>query len=295
MKAVLRQLARMSVLVLAAGLATALLVRWSPGALIDEREMDQRLSAESLASLRAENAANRSVRVVLMRYFRGLAHGDLGYSESNHTPIVALIADRAPVTLQEISAGLLGAWLLGLGFAIPAGRFRQAWAYDAAVSTGAGLLLTFPAALLAYLCLAAGGLAAGAKSNIVLILVLAPRIFRFSRNLLVQAYGATHVQMARVRGIPEFRILAAHVLPSTTPQLLALAAASISMAIGAAIPIEAICDVPGLGRLAWQAAMARDLPLLVNLTMLIALATTAAMAVSKSLEPRMDADADARR
>ncbi|HLX42469.1 MAG TPA: ABC transporter permease [Bryobacteraceae bacterium] len=286
MKAVLRQLARMSVLVLAAGLATALLVRWSPGALIDEREMDQRLSAESLASLRAENAANRSVSVVLMRYFRGLAHGDLGYSESNHTPIAALIADRAPVTLQEISAGLLGAWLLGLGFAIPAGRFRQAWAYDAAVSTGAGLLLTFPAALLAYLCLAAG-----AKSNIVLILVLAPRIFRFSRNLLVQAYGATHVQMARVRGIPEFRILAAHVLPSTTPQLLALAAASISMAIGAAIPIEAICDVPGLGRLAWQAAMARDLPLLVNLTMLIALATTAAMAVSKSFEPPMDADA----
>jgi peptide/nickel transport system permease protein len=284
MTAVLRQLARMSVLVLAAGLASALLVRWSPGALIDEREMDQRLSAESLASLRAENAANRSVGVVLTRYFRGLAHGDLGYSESNQAPIAALIADR------EISAGLFGAWLLGLGFAIPAGRFRDAWAYDAAVSTGAGLLLTFPAALLAYLCLAAG-----AKSNIVLVLVLAPRIFRFSRNLLVQAYGATHVQMARVRGIPEFRILAAHVLPSTTPQMLALAAASISIAIGAAIPIEAICDVPGLGRLAWQAAMARDLPLLVNLTMLIALATTAAMAISKSLEPQMDADEPLRR
>jgi peptide/nickel transport system permease protein len=63
--------------------------------------------------------------------------------------------------------------------------------------------------------------------------------------------------------------------------LLALAAASISMAIGAAIPVEAICDVPGLGRLAWQAAVARDLPLLINLTMLIALVTTAAMAVSQ--------------
>ena len=271
-----RQLARMGVLVLAAGIATALLVRWSPGALIDEREMDQRLSAESLAALRAENAANRRVDVVLMRYFRGLAHGDLGYSESNNAPIAGLIADRAPATLREIGTGLLGAWLLGLALAIPAGRFRQAWVYDAAASTGAGLLLTFPAALLAYLCLAAG-----AKSDIVLVLVLAPRIFRFSRNVLVQAYGATHIQMARVRGIPEFRILAAHVLPSAAPQMLALAAASISMAIGAAIPVEAICDVPGLGRLAWQAAMARDLPLLVNLTMLIALATTAAMTISE--------------
>lgn len=79
----------------------------------------------------------------------------------------------------------------------------------------------------------------------------------------------------------EPRILAAHVLPAISPQLLALAAASASMAIGAAIPIEAICDVPGLGRLAWNAAMARDLPLLVNLTMLIAVATTIATAVSE--------------
>jgi len=271
MKAILRQLARMAVLVLIAGFASALLVRYSPGALVDERELDSRLSAESLASLRAEAAANRRIGPALTGYFRGLAKGDLGYSQSNNAPIAGLIADRAPVTLREIGIGLVG-----LAFAIPAGRFRQAWAYDAAATTGAGFLLTFPAALLAYLCLAAG-----AKSGIVLVLVLAPRIFRFSRNVLLQAYGATHVQMARVRGIPEFRILAAHVLPAAAPQMLALAAASASMAIGAAIPIEAICDVPGLGRLAWQAAMARDLPLLVNLTMLIALATTAAMAMAR--------------
>jgi ABC-type dipeptide/oligopeptide/nickel transport system permease component len=55
------------------------------------------------------------------------------------------------------------------------------------------------------------------------------------------------------------------------------------MAFGAAIPIEAICDVPGLGRLAWQSALARDLPVLVNLTMLIALVTTAAMAISDAV------------
>jgi peptide/nickel transport system permease protein len=287
MKPLVCQLARMAILVLAAGIASALLVRFSPGALIDERELDQRLSPESLASLRAETAANRSLGTVLIRYLRGLAKGNLGYSQSNNAPIAELIADRAPVTLREIGVGLLGAWLLGLAFAIPAGRFRQAWAYDAAASTAAGLLLTFPAALLAYLCLAAG-----AKSGIVLVLVLAPRIFRFSRNLLVQAYGATHVQMARVRGIPELRILTAHVLPSTAPQLLALAGASASMAIGAAIPVEAICDVPGLGRLAWQAAMARDLPLLVNLSMLIALATTAAIAVARkyNLEPQINAE-----
>jgi peptide/nickel transport system permease protein len=141
------------------------------------------------------------------------------------------------------------------------------------------LMLSVPTALLAFLCLMAG-----AKASLVVALALAPRIFRFARNLLVQAYGASHVDMARARGVKETRILLAHVLQPAAPQMLALAAASASMAIGAAIPVEAICDVPGLGQLAWQAAMARDLPLLVNLTMLVALATTAAMALSEAAE-----------
>jgi ABC-type dipeptide/oligopeptide/nickel transport system permease component len=55
------------------------------------------------------------------------------------------------------------------------------------------------------------------------------------------------------------------------------------MAVGAAIPIEAICGSPGLGRLAWQAATARDLPLLMNLAMLVALATTLATTFSDSI------------
>ena len=119
-----------------------------------------------------------------------------------------------------------------------------------------------------------------------LLLVLTPRIFRFARNILVQAYGSPHIDMARARGIGEGRILFAHVFPSAAPQLLALAATSFSMAVGAIIPIEAICDAAGLGRLAWQATVARDLPLLLNLTMLIALATTAAMAVTEILGRR---------
>jgi peptide/nickel transport system permease protein len=271
-------------LVLLAGLASALLVRYSPGALVDEREIDQRLNEQSVAALRAEKAADRDVIPAFVRYLRGMTRGDLGFSQSRQTPIAALIAERAPETLRELALGLVGGWLLGLGLAIPAGRFRRAWIYDAFSATAAGLLLSIPAALLAYLCLVAG-----AKSAMVLVLVIAPRIFRFTRNMLVQAYGSVHVEMARARGIREIGILVRHVLPAAAPQILALAAASASMAIGAAIPIEAICDVPGLGNLAWQAAMARDLPVLVNLTMLIALATMAAMAISDAVSSREEA------
>jgi peptide/nickel transport system permease protein len=43
------------------------------------------------------------------------------------------------------------------------------------------------------------------------------------------------------------------------------------MALGAAIPIEVLCDSPGIGQLAWQAALSRDLPVLVSLTLMITL------------------------
>ena len=54
-------------------------------------------------------------------------------------------------------------------------------------------------------------------------------------------------------------------------ELLALAGATVSLAFGAAIPLEVVCDSPGLGHLAWQAATARDLPVLVALTLLVTL------------------------
>ena len=257
-------------LVLAAGLASAFLVVYAPGSMVDERELDRRLNENSIRELRSNKASASDIFSNLRRFMVGLTKGDLGYSESNHAPIAALIADRAPETLREIAIGLGGGWLLGLALAIPKRGF----------SIIAGLLLSLPTALIAYLCLAAG-----AKYFLVLVIVLTPRIFRFARNLFAQANTALHIEMARARGVSETRILLTHILPAISPQLLALAAASASIAIGAAIPIEAICDVPGLGRLAWNAAMARDLPLLVNLTMLVAVATTLATAVAEMANP----------
>jgi peptide/nickel transport system permease protein len=57
------------------------------------------------------------------------------------------------------------------------------------------------------------------------------------------------------------------------PQLLAVAGVSVSVALGAAIPVEALCGLAGVGQLAWQAALARDLPLLMNITILVTLVT----------------------
>jgi peptide/nickel transport system permease protein len=55
--------------------------------------------------------------------------------------------------------------------------------------------------------------------------------------------------------------------------MIALAGVSVSLALGAAIPVESLCGLPGIGQLAWQAALSRDLPLLVNLTILVTVVT----------------------
>src|SRR5579863_5079131 len=273
------QMARAALLILAAVLTCAALARYSPGALVDEREMDRRLSEDSLAALRTRTAEKRGVAATLLRYARGLAKGDLGYSESHSEEIATLVAEGAGVTGRELAVGLAGGWILGLGLAIPVARYRRAWMLEAGTAAGFGLLLSVPTALVAYLCLAAG-----AATGAALALIVAPRVFQFARNLLGEAYGAAHVAMARARGVGEGRILAAHIFPAVAGQLAALGAASLSMAIGGAIAVEAICGVPGLGQLAWQAAMARDVPLLIDMTVLITAATMAATAFSGRAE-----------
>jgi len=55
--------------------------------------------------------------------------------------------------------------------------------------------------------------------------------------------------------------------------MIALAGITVSLALGATIPVESLCGLPGIGQLAWQAALSRDLPLLVNLTILVTVVT----------------------
>src|ERR1700722_12128328 len=124
MRTIATHAGRMLVLVLAAGLASALLVRYSPGDLVDEREIDHRLNEQSVAAIRAAKADGRDVLPAVVRYLRGIPRGALGFSQPRQAPIARFLAERAPETLRELALGLSGGWLLGLGLAIPAGRFR---------------------------------------------------------------------------------------------------------------------------------------------------------------------------
>jgi peptide/nickel transport system permease protein len=109
--------------------------------------------------------------------------------------------------------------------------------------------------------------------SLAIALIIFPTVYRYTRNLLAKVQALPHITTARAKGLSELHIIFWHVLPVAAPQILALAGVSVSIATGAAIPVEALCGLAGVGQLAWQAALARDLPLLVNITVLVTLVT----------------------
>jgi peptide/nickel transport system permease protein len=69
-------------------------------------------------------------------------------------------------------------------------------------------------------------------------------------------------------------LLLAHLLPAFLPQFAALASLSLVTALSALVPVEVLFNVPGLGQLAWNAALNRDLPVLLAVTLTMAIAVT---------------------
>jgi peptide/nickel transport system permease protein len=266
------------------GLLGATLVRMAPGFGVQESDLNAQLSPETRKAIHQQDAAERNVVSYYGHYLAGLAHGDLGYSRSMDRPVSELLRDRLPQTLQSLAVGLAGGWLFGLALALPA-TWKRSPLYSATASVISGVFLCIPSAVLALLFLVIGS-----PGQLAIALVVLPKVFRFSRNLLIKTYALPHVLTAKARGLSPIRILGYHVLPNIAGPMLALAGVTVSIAFGAAIPIEVVCDSPGLGQLAWKAALSRDVPLLVNLTLIIALVTVAANSFSDLLAPTATRD-----
>lgn len=252
------------------GLLSASLVRLSPGYGVDERELDPRLSQASMEAIRNSHRLNGGLLTYYGRYLAGAVHGDLGFSQWLQRPISSLIKERFPVTAESVLAGVSLAWLVALALSL-AGVFFRGLYFDISTTLVSGVLIALPAAVVAIF-----SVYLRAPVFVAIAVVTFPKLFRYLRNLLNDAYSQPYILAARARGISQSKILLHHVLPLASPALFALLGVSLAVAFGAAIPIEALCDSPGVGQLAWQAALNRDLPLIMNLTLLVTLITVAA-------------------
>jgi len=258
---------RLTAVMLMASFAGAMLMRLAPGFTSDDQELNSSLSAQSIQAVRQARLADANIPHFYAQYVVSLMKGDLGTSRSLNQPVKDLLKERLPVTLANLGFALGVGWLLGLALAIGA----QTWNIRVLTFLANGLSGTFlstPAAALALVFLLLRWPPAFAAA-----LLLFPKIYRYTQNLLQQSSEMPHVLTARAKGAGPWRVLAWHVAPIALPQLIALVGVSISIGIGVLLPIEVVSDVAGIGQLAWQAAESRDLPLLVNLTMVVTFMT----------------------
>jgi peptide/nickel transport system permease protein len=262
--AVLRLL-RVASLVLLAVLGTMALLRFAPGYFSDARELDSQHASVVRSQLQSQQQREGSFISLTTEQFRNWMHGDLGRSREFDAPVSSLLHDRIRTTARLLAGGILSGWLIALVFAFPL-SLRRGGSGEILIALPVALLLAIPAGAMATACLLSnmGG------PMLVLATVIAVRDFKMVYSLLRQISSAPQLLYARAQGFSTARIIREHLLPSLPGELVALAMTSFVLALSACVPIEVVFDVPGLGQLAWNAAMNRDLPVLLAVTLLLA-------------------------
>lgn len=261
------RLLRMISLVLLAALGTMALMRFAPGYFTDAREMDSRYGDTARSSLKDQESKQGKLLPLMKAMLAGWVHGDLGRSRQYDVQVTELIKPRLEITGKLLFSGISCGWLFACALALPLSA-RRGSRGEALIAAPTALLLSIPIGAMATVCVIAnkGGALA------VLSTVIAVRDFKLVYKLLSEARKAPALLFARAQGISSARIVSIYLLPPLASRLLALALLSFVTALSAIVPLEVVFDVPGLGHLAWSAAMNRDLPVLLVVTLLMAAA-----------------------
>lgn len=249
--------------VLIGGFAAAALVRYSPGFDVDENAWNPRFSTATIEARHAQREIDNGLPRFYLRYLANAAHGEFGKSEAFDRPVSELLRTRAQVSAGLLLWGTLGGLALG-GLLAWLSVWPRRLTLEISAATTSGLLLAIPPAVLALFFFFREW-----PLWLAVSLALLPRVFGTARSILEDFYTSPALLAARARGLGPARLAISYVLTPAAGQLAALAGVAVVLAFGSLIPIEGLCDVPGIGQLALKGALARDLPLLSALGLII--------------------------
>lgn len=261
-------------IVLFGAVAAGALVRLAPGTDADLRELDPRFSSESVEALRRRREEQRQVTGRSLAYFRAWLRGDFGVSEVSGIPVRTLLAERLPVTVRTVGFGATGGFAAGLGGAALLTLLFRRSAHQLTAGVFA-TILSIPSGILALFAVFAR-----VPVEVAVALAVAPRVFFFADRILAPRGSAPWALVAHSSGMHPARVLIAHILPSAGPELASVAGLAIISALAVSIPAEVLSGNPGIGQLAWQSAMERDVPVVIAVTVVMVLFSRAVTALS---------------
>ncbi len=232
-------------------------------------------------------------RPALTRYVEWTAaavQGDLGISLKRNKPISGIIGPRLRNTLV---LGL-AATMIGVPIAVLLGIIAGLWRdrpVDLWVSTTAILAMTIPEFVSATMLILVFSIWLGWLPGIVttppdaplfeflsdiilpivtLALVMTAHILRMVRTSVIDVMASDYIQMARLKGVPYWRMVFRHVLPNALLPTINLVALTIAWLLGGVVVIEVVFNYPGLGRLTINAIADRDLAMVQAIALILA-------------------------
>lgn len=226
-------------------------------------------------------------------YVARIAHGDLGESFRSKRPVTTIIAARIWPTVQLALAAILLQLLIGVPLGLIAAARRDRWPDHAANLVGLlgqSAPTFFVGTLLLYLFayrfgwFPIGGYGSGFFGRLSHLVLPAATLAtmgvayyaRVVRSELVEALGEDYVRTARAKGLPERTVLVRHALRNALGPLVTLVGLDLGALLGGAVVTEYIFAWPGLGREVLQAILDVDLPLILGVVLVSAIAIAVA-------------------
>jgi peptide/nickel transport system permease protein len=233
---------------------------------------------EVIAQIRRQYRLDQPVPVQYLYWIGGVFTGDLGESMRLKAPVLDLILQKLPVTLQLAAMAMVIALVIGVSAGVvSAVRKDTAWDYAVnvfalwGISTpnfwlGIMLILLF-AVNLGWLP-ASGyvspfddlgqSLATTIMPAFVLGNSIAGVIMRHTRSAMLQALSSDYVRTARAKGLFERRVVLKHAMRNALTPIITLGALEFGTLLSGAVLTEQIFTIPGFGKLIVDAVFNRD-------------------------------------
>jgi peptide/nickel transport system permease protein len=264
-----------------------------PGDFTDDLRLNPDVSPATVDVLRQRYGLDRSVAVQYWRWAESVAGGEFGFSVLYGRPVGPLLRERALNTLLLSVTATVLAWCVALPVGAWSARYHGRVGERAMGAAVTGVL-ALPDLLVALILLMvavriggipAGGLMSGDPSALspgarlvdlarhlvlpvlALALVLLPALVRHVRDSLIEAIDAPFVQAAKAMGVGDWRLVYRHALRAAAGPLIPLFGLSVAGLLSASVTIEAVMSWPGLGPLLLDAIHARDVHLVVGVTL----------------------------
>lgn len=238
-------------------------------------------SAELIAQVRAEYGLDQPLIVQYGHYLGRLAHGDLGESYRLRVPVGQVIAGQLGATVQLSLAAAVLAVLLAVLVAVFTAN-RVPWLRSLVSGTelvlssapsfviGLGLLLVFAFGWHLLPPSGSKGWQALILPSVALALPVAAVLSQVLRQELEDILEQPFIAMARARGLSETGVRLKHALRHALVSLVTLSGFVFASLLGGAVVIELLFSRQGIGRLMLDAALSKDVPLLLGITLLAA-------------------------